>query len=143
MINLSATSICNEHFLATVSHLIEAAAMPAEKICFEITETAAVANLSKAIVFIRDLKRLGCRFALDDFGSGMASFGYLRTLPVDYIKIDGAFIKDLTHDPLCTEIIQPIVRIASVMEIKTVAECVEEPGILAELKALGVDYAQG
>ena len=99
--------------------------------------------MAKAAEFIRELKALGCHFALDDFGSGMSSFAYLKNLPVDYLKIDGVFIKDIVTDAIAREMVEAIARIASVMGIQTIAEFVENDAILMKLKALGVDYAQG
>jgi Amt family ammonium transporter len=117
--------------------------VPAGKLCFEITETAAVANLSKAIQFIRTLKEYGCRFALDDFGSGMSSFAYLKNLPVDYLKIDGNFVRDMARDPIDRAMVAAIHQVGSVMGIRTIAEYVENGEILAALREIGVDYVQG
>ena len=112
-------------------------------ICFEITETVAIANLSKAVEFIQELKMLGCRFALDDFGSGMSSFAYLKNLPVDYLKIYGDFVKDIIHNPTSLAMVQAMNRIGYTMNIQTIAEFVENDAILEQVAALGVDYAQG
>lgn len=142
-VNLSGASINDEHFINFVQEQFDKARFPPSIICFEITETVAITNLAKAAEFILKLKALGCHFALDDFGSGMSSFAYLKNLPVDYLKIDGAFIKDIVKDAIAAEMVKTIARIASVMGIQTIAEFVENDAILLKLKALGVDYAQG
>lgn len=142
-INLSGLSIGNEVFLDYVLHRLEKSGLPGEKICFEITETTAIANLAKATYFINKLNSHGCLFALDDFGSGVSSFGYLKNLPVDYIKIDGSFIVNIMNDPIDLAMTRSINDIAHVMGKKTVAEFVEDDQTLAMLKKIGVDYAQG
>jgi EAL domain-containing protein (putative c-di-GMP-specific phosphodiesterase class I) len=114
-----------------------------ERICFEITETAAIGDLDAASHFIAALKVKGCRFALDDFGSGLSSFASLKTLPVDFLKIDGRYVKDMVDDPIDRAMVEAIQRIAQVMGMKTIAEWVEDEIVLERLKATGVDYAQG
>jgi diguanylate cyclase (GGDEF)-like protein/PAS domain S-box-containing protein len=142
-INLSGASLNDDQFLDFVKEQFALHAIPPQIICFEITETLAIANLSKASLLMHQLKALGCQFALDDFGSGMSSFGYLKSLPIDYLKIDGIFIKDILQSQVACEIVEAINRIAHVMGIGTVAEYVENNDILLKLKEMGIDYAQG
>lgn len=142
-INLSADSVTDSDFLAFVLDCIERCKVPSESICFEITETNAIANLSSAITFIERLKAIGCQFALDDFGSGVSSFGYLKNLPVDFIKIDGAFVRDICSDSTARVMVGSIHNIGKEMGLKTVAEYVESREILDELRELGINYAQG
>jgi diguanylate cyclase (GGDEF)-like protein len=142
-INLSAESINDSRFPAFVREQIALHRVPAEAICFEITETLAVANLTKAAELIRELKELGLRFALDDFGAGMCSFAYLKHLPVDYVKIDGAFVRDMFAEPMNLEVVSAINNIAHSLGMKTIAEFVETEGALNRLRQMGVDYAQG
>lgn len=113
------------------------------KICFEITETAAITNLASTIKFINTSKKKGCKFALDDFGSGLSSFAYLKNLPVDFIKIDGEFIKDIAENPINFSMVRSINEIGHVMGKLTIAEFVESSAILKTLQGIGVDYAQG
>ena len=117
--------------------------VPAGVICFEVTETAAVANIEAAAAFINELKHLGCRFALDDFGSGLSSYTYLKNLPVDYLKIDGSFVRDMDTDTIDCAMVSSIHQLARVIGIKTIAEFVENEGIRNKLAEIGVDYAQG
>lgn len=142
-INLSGNSINDDQFINFVKEQFALHRVPPSIICFEITETLAITNLAKAAQFMRELKLLGCQFSLDDFGSGMSSFAYLKNLPVDYLKIDGIFIKDIVKDAIASEMVAAIARIASVMKIQTIGEFVEDDAILMKLKSLGVDYAQG
>ncbi len=142
-INLSGQSLANAQFMPVVIDLIVESNIDANKICFEVTETAAISNLLAASTFIVALKDLGCRFALDDFGSGLSSFGYLKNLPVDYLKIDGMFVKDMVDDPIDKAMVKSINDIGHVMDMKTIAEFVENDAIMEQLKELGVDYAQG
>ena len=142
-INLSGVSLADEDFLIFVTTEFASTGLPPEKICFEITETAAIANLSGAMRFIEVLRRIGCRFALDDFGSGLSSFAYLKSLPVDFLKIDGVFVKDIVEDPIDRELVRSINQIGHVMGKRTIAEFVESREILAALEEIGVDYAQG
>jgi EAL domain-containing protein (putative c-di-GMP-specific phosphodiesterase class I) len=112
-------------------------------LCFEITETAAISDLRSALTFITSLKELGCRFSLDDFGSGLSSFGYLKTLPVDYLKIDGRFVKEIVNDRVDEAMVEAIQRLGHVMGLETIAEWVENADTLKKLTAMNVDYAQG
>jgi diguanylate cyclase (GGDEF)-like protein/PAS domain S-box-containing protein len=142
-INLSGLSLNNQTFLQFVIDQLENSSIAPRKICFEITETVAIANLSSAIRFISSLRELGCHFALDDFGSGLSSFAYLKNLPVDFLKIDGQFVKDILDDPMDLAMVKSINEIGHVMGKKTIAEFVENVDVLNKLKLLGVDYAQG
>jgi diguanylate cyclase (GGDEF)-like protein/PAS domain S-box-containing protein len=142
-INLSGQSLGDTAFLDFVLEQLAQSGVPPQWICFEVTETAAIADLKHARHFIKTLKQRGCRFALDDFGSGLSSFSYLKTLPVDYLKIDGAFVRDMVTDPIDCAMVEAIHRVGQIMGIKTIAESVENEAILEKLKAIGVDYAQG
>ena len=142
-INLSGQSLADEEFLEFVLNILQSTQGVAKKICFEITETAAIRNLSTGIRFITALKQLGCHFALDDFGSGLSSFGYLKSLPVDYLKIDGQFVHDIVDDPINLAMVRSIHEIATVMGKRTIAEFVESTAILESLRGIGVDYVQG
>ena len=143
MINLSGASIGDEQFLQFLQEQFQHYPHAARQICFEITETAAISNLNQAITFIQDLKQLGCRFALDDFGSGLSSFAYLKTLPVDYLKIDGHFIEDMADDPATHAIVESIIHIGHVMGLQTIAESVGDLATRRKLQAMGIDYVQG
>ncbi len=142
-INLSGQSIGNEHLLDYIPQLIEQFALDPAFVTFEITETAAISNLTAAVAFIRQLKENGHYFALDDFGSGLSSFSYLKNLPVDFLKIDGAFVKDILQDPIDAAMVQAINQIGHVMNIGTIAEFVENAEVETRLKLIGIDYAQG
>ena len=142
-VNLSAASASDESFLDFMVEELQQSEVPLEKICFEITETGIVANLARARSFIITLQTMGCLFALDDFGSGMSSFAYLRDLPVDILKIEGAFVKDLAQDSVSEAMVKSINDIGHVMQKKTIAEFVEDEACIAKLRAMGVDYGQG
>jgi diguanylate cyclase (GGDEF)-like protein len=142
-INLSGASIGDERFLHFVREQIDRFAVPRHTICFEITETVAIANLDRAARFIRELKELGCRFSLDDFGAGMSSFAYLKHLPVDFLKIDGVFVKDMADDPIDRAMVEAINNVGHVMGKQTIAEFVDGERVIEALRQIGVDYAQG
>ncbi|MGY8795405.1 MAG: EAL domain-containing protein [Woeseiales bacterium] len=142
-INLSGQSIGDDKFLPFVIEQFQMSGLDASKICFEITETAAIASYSQANRFINALKELGCMFALDDFGTGLSSFGYLKHFPVDFLKIDGSFVKEILHDPIDREMVRSINEIGHLTGKKTIAEFAENEEIITMLKGMGVDYAQG
>ncbi|MES2072971.1 MAG: EAL domain-containing protein [Pseudomonadota bacterium] len=142
-INLSGASIGDDRLLDFVIAQQQLTGIPFSMICFEITETAAIANLQKAVALINRLRGLGCRFALDDFGVGMSSFNYLKHLPVDYLKIDGSFIKEIVDSPTDRAMVESINQIGHVMGKQTIAEFVENDAIIACLQEIGVDFAQG
>jgi len=142
-INLSGQSFSDEKFLPFVIDQFQMSGLDATKICFEITETAAIASYSQANRFINALKELGCKFALDDFGTGLSSFGYLKHFPVDFLKIDGSFVKEILHDPIDREMVRSINEIGHLTGKKTIAEFAENEEIITMLRGMGVDYAQG
>jgi len=142
-INLSGTSLSEDRFLEYVIDELEKQKLPAGAVCFEITETAAISNLSRVIHFMQALKKLGCKFSLDDFGSGLSSFTYLKNLPVDYLKIDGQFIRNVAEDAVDESMVVAINQVGKAMGIETIAERVETKKVLDKLSALGVEFAQG
>ena len=144
-INLSGASISDPSFEKFIQDQLKIYAehQLADKICFEISETLVIANLSDAIRFINRIKKFGCCFCLDDFGSGLSSFSYLKSLPVDYLKIGGGFVKDMENDPVQEAIVQSVNHIGRMMGRQTIAECVENRETLERLKEIGVDYVQG
>ncbi len=142
-INLSGGSIHDTSFLDFITQHVQAAHVPAAKICFEITETAAIEDLEKARQLIATLRSLGCRFALDDFGSGLASYSHLKDLPVNFLKIAGEFVEDIATNELDRAMVESINQIARVLGIETVAERVASQAALEAILTIGVDYAQG
>ncbi|MGH8446288.1 MAG: EAL domain-containing protein [Solimonas sp.] len=142
-INLSARSVADARFMQKLFSDVRAVRPPPGKLGFEITETAAIEQLDVAADIIQDFRAIGCSFSLDDFGSGLCSFGYLHSLPVSEVKIDGRFIRNIVDDPLAQEIVRAIRQVAHAAGKKTVAEFVDEPRKLTMIKQLGVDYAQG
>jgi diguanylate cyclase (GGDEF)-like protein/PAS domain S-box-containing protein len=142
-VNLSGASINDASFPDFVRKLLTRFELPRGLLCFEVTETTAISNLTKAAELMRDLKGLGCRFALDDFGIGLSSFAYLKYLPVDYVKIDGVFVRDMAADPMDHAIVEAINRIGHILGVKIVAESIENADTFERLRAMGVDYGQG
>lgn len=142
-VNLSGQSLCDDHFLEYVIDLFESSGIPCESICFEVTETAAIANLTRATRFMNVLRGMGCSFALDDFGSGLSSFGYLKTLPADFLKIDGGFVRDMVVDKIDRAMVESINQVGHLLGLKTIGEFAESEAVLMALERVGVDYAQG
>lgn len=142
-INLSGQSLGDDKFLPFVIDQFRVSGLDATKICFEITETAAIASYAQANRFINALKELGCKFALDDFGTGLSSFGYLKHFPVDFLKIDGSFVKEILHDPIDREMVRSINEIGHLTGKQTIAEFAENEEIISMLRSMGIDYAQG
>jgi len=142
-INLSGQSLSDLKFMQDCVHLINHSKVNPRRLCFEITETTMIENLSNAIHSISTLRELGCKISLDDFGSGLSSFSYLKNLPVDYLKIDGSLIKDIENDPVNITMVKSIIHIAQSMGLETIAEYVENDAILNILRDLDIDYVQG
>lgn len=142
-VNLSGHSLTDTSVLRFIISKFEQYSFDAQRFCFEITETAAISHIVIAEKFITELKALGCRFALDDFGSGLSSFGYLKSLPVDYLKIDGMFVKDMIEDKVDYAMVKAIDDVGKIMQMQTIAEFVENKSIKDVLSEIGVDYAQG
>ena len=142
-INLSGTSLSEDRFLDFVIEELKKHKLPNGAICFEITETAAISNLSRVVHFMQTLKKLGCMFSLDDFGSGLSSFTYLKNLPVDYLKIDGQFVSNVVDDSVDESMVKAISEVGHAMGIETIAERVETRQVLDKLGSLGVEFAQG
>jgi len=142
-INLSGQSLSDDRFMSSLAKMIDDMDIPPELLCFEITETAVISNLSNATRLIDNLRAMGCQFALDDFGVGLSSFGYLKSLSVDYLKLDGCFIKNMTRDTTDYAMVHAINYVGQTLRIKTIAEFVENKETLEALRDIGVDYAQG
>ena len=142
-INLSGGTLSDGTLVQFVRETLAQSTIPPDRVWFEITETAAIRNLKQASQFMTEIKRDGCRFALDDFGSGLSSFTYLKALPLDSLKIDGSFVQEMDNDPVDHAVVAAINQVGHIMGIQTVAECVGTNAILELLWELGVDYAQG
>jgi EAL domain-containing protein (putative c-di-GMP-specific phosphodiesterase class I) len=142
-INLSGDALVDEAFIGFVAERLRRSSFPSDRLCIEITETSAVRDLGRAQRFIDQMRGLGCRFALDDFGTGFCSFSYLRSLDVDYFKIDGSFVREMDTSPLAAAVVRSITQIADVLHKRTIAEHTESEQLLATLTQLGVDFGQG
>jgi len=142
-VNLSGNSLSDDHFFNSIRSVLTKYKVKPERICFEITETAAIAHLSEAVEFIKEIRLEGFKFALDDFGCGMSSFSYLKTIPVDFLKIDGGFVRNMLSDPIDVGIVEACNKIGHAVGLKTIAEFVENDSIKEMLKEIGIDYAQG
>ncbi|MFK7794890.1 MAG: EAL domain-containing protein [Gammaproteobacteria bacterium] len=142
-INLSGNSLNDDKLLPFIKDELASSEVDPQHVCFEITETAAINNLTQASHLIKELKSIGCCFALDDFGSGLSSFTYLKNLPVDYLKIDGSFVTDMSNDTIDYAMVEAINQMGHVMGIGTIAECAESEEVVEQLRKLGVDFAQG
>ncbi|MCU7851380.1 MAG: EAL domain-containing protein [Candidatus Thiodiazotropha sp. (ex Monitilora ramsayi)] len=142
-INLSGATLSRNHIAPYLKRLFEKYSVNPAQLTFEVTETVAIQNLSSAIQMIHELRCIGCRFALDDFGSGLSSFGYLKNLPLDFVKIDGMFVKNMHVDPLDRSMVEAIHTVASTMKLTTIAEFVENDEVKEELLKIGIDLGQG
>jgi len=142
-VNVSGQSLADDEFARRVADLLDRYRIPEGHICLEITETAAISNLRKALRLMSELKKKGCLFALDDFGSGLSSFGYFKSLPIDYLKIDGEFVRDIEKDRISRAMVRSIHEVGHTMGLKTIGEFVEDDLILNRLAEIGIDYAQG
>jgi EAL domain-containing protein (putative c-di-GMP-specific phosphodiesterase class I) len=142
-INLSGQSLGDDDILNFIENEMDSNGVPPEAICFEVTESAAVSNRTKAQAFIDHLRQRGCRFSLDDFGAGLSSFAYLKNFKVDTLKIDGSFIRDIAENRISESMVAAITQVAKVMKLETVAEYVESMQTRALITKLGVDYGQG
>jgi EAL domain-containing protein (putative c-di-GMP-specific phosphodiesterase class I) len=142
-INLSGQSLNDPHFLDFVLKEIKNSGVDPQMLCFEITEQVAVEDVTSINALIHRLKALGCKFSLDDFGTGVSSYGYLRSLDVDYLKIDGSFVKNIANDEVAKTMVQSINQVGHTMNLKVIAEYVENEEIIHILREMGVDYGQG
>jgi EAL domain-containing protein (putative c-di-GMP-specific phosphodiesterase class I) len=142
-VNLSGTSLNDTRFVEFLLSELSAAPVPEGALCFEITETAAIANLGTVVRFMQTLREQGCRFSLDDFGTGLSSLTYLKNLPVDYVKIDGQFIRNVTRDLADQSVVDAIARMAKAFDIQTIAERVESKEVFERLGEIGITFAQG
>jgi EAL domain-containing protein (putative c-di-GMP-specific phosphodiesterase class I) len=142
-VNISGQSLGDPDFCAFLEEALRESGLPPRLLAFELTETAAVANIVRAEALMRRLRDLGCDVALDDFGRGLSSLGYLKSLPVTFLKIDGSLVRDVVGDERSQAMLSAIVRLAGAMGLKTVAECVESEEIRSITRSLGVEYGQG
>jgi diguanylate cyclase (GGDEF)-like protein len=142
-INLSGASLSDASFYAFIREQLRHFNLPPQMICFEITETAAISQINKAVEFIKKIRQGGCRIALDDFGSGLSTFAYLKSFPVDYVKIDGGFVSNMVNEPMDCAIVEAIQHVAHLSGIRTIAEIVEQREAITKLRDIGVDYMQG
>ncbi|MFM1891705.1 MAG: hypothetical protein RLZ44_782, partial [Pseudomonadota bacterium] len=142
-INISGPTLSDDTLLDFLRRQLAAHAVDPRMLVFEVTETAAIHNLSSSLQLIGEFKALGAQFALDDFGTGVSSFAYLKNLPVDYLKIDGAFVRDLDRDPLDRALVEAIHKVSQTLGLQTIAEFIETPAVLAAVRALGIPHGQG
>jgi EAL domain-containing protein (putative c-di-GMP-specific phosphodiesterase class I) len=142
-ISVSGSSLSDASFYDFVKEKLELHAIPGEMVCFEVKEATALSQYGPAIDFIKNIRQRGCRIAIDDFGAGLSSFSYLKSVPVDYVKIDGGFIGHVDHDPMDCAIVEAINQIGHIAGLQTIAELVESDSVMYKLKDIGVDYAQG
>lgn len=142
-INLSGATLSDDKLPAFIAAAVRDHAIDPARLCFEVTETAAFHDFERTVGFLTQLRELGCALALDDFGTGLSSFAYLKRIPVQFLKIDGLFVRDLDHDATDLAVVESAVHVARVNGIATVAEYVCNPGVLEKVRAAGVDYAQG
>jgi EAL domain-containing protein (putative c-di-GMP-specific phosphodiesterase class I) len=142
-INLSGNSLSDDSLLDFLTEQFAASTVSPGQVCFEITETSAIRNLGKAAEFLTEIKKMGCRFALDDFGAGLSSFTYLKTFPADYLKIDGSFVRDMADSAIDQAMVAAINEVGHTLGMKTIAESVESEVVAERLATLGVDWAQG
>ncbi|HHH12605.1 MAG TPA: EAL domain-containing protein [Thiolapillus brandeum] len=142
-INLSATSLSDEGLRGFIGEQLVTHGLDPSRIGFEITETAAIADFDCARDLIQTLRRYGCKVSLDDFGTGMSSFSYLKSLTVDFIKIDGSFVRRMRREPVDSAIVEAVNNIAHISGIRTIAEFVEDDEVMRHLRSIGVDFAQG
>jgi EAL domain-containing protein (putative c-di-GMP-specific phosphodiesterase class I) len=142
-INLSGQTLCDSGLLEFIRNELSRMNVSPELVCFEVTETAAILNIDQAIDLMSNLREIGCRFSLDDFGSGLSSFSYLKSLPIDYLKIDGQFVREIVEDPVSNAMVSAINQMSHALGLKTIAEFVENKAIRTQLAGIGVDFGQG
>ena len=142
-VNLSGATLSRNHIAPRLKELLKKYPVSPQKLTFEVTETAAIQNLTSALRMMHELREIGCRFALDDFGSGLSSFGYLKNLPIDFLKIDGMFVKDMHANPMDRGMVEAIKTVADTMQLPTIAEFVEDQKIIEDLRQIGIDLGQG